>query len=88
MIPYLFYLKEILLLNESMYGYSMIKPMYFSTVGADSSLGDDYPEVQISSGLIKGIKMTSFWTNQTFYAFQGVPYAAPPIGDLRFKVTI
>lgn len=68
-----------------MYGFSMIKPMHFSTVGADSSLGDEYPEVQISSGLIKGIKMASFWTNQTFYAFRGVPYAAPPIGDLRFK---
>lgn len=83
-----FFLKELFLLNDSMYSFSMIKPMHFSTVGADSSLGDDYPEVQISSGLIKGIKMSSFWTNQTFYAFRGVPYAAPPIGDLRFKVTI
>lgn len=59
---------------------------FFSTVGADSNLGDGYAMVQISSGPIRGIKTTSSWTNQTFYAFRGVPYAAPPIGDLRFKV--
>lgn len=37
--------------------------------------------------------LTSFellqsWKNTPFYGFQGIRYAEPPIGQLRFKVNI
>ncbi|XP_020714307.1 esterase B1 isoform X2 [Ceratitis capitata] len=35
-------------------------------------------------GKIKGIKRKSIY-NHNFYAFEGVPYAKPPIGELRFR---
>ncbi|XP_063925055.1 carboxylic ester hydrolase-like isoform X1 [Zophobas morio] len=41
--------------------------------------------VQLPTGQIRGREDTTI-ENKSFYAFQGVPYAAPPIGELRFKV--
>lgn len=37
-------------------------------------------------GPIKGIQMTSR-DGRRFNAFLGIPFAKPPVGDLRFKVT-
>jgi hypothetical protein len=44
------------------------------------------PIVQIQEGSIRGTTLTSVRSNRTFFAFMGIPYAKPPIGDLRFKV--
>ena len=40
------------------------------------------PRVMLKLGIIEGV---SFGTGQTGAAFLGVPYAAPPVGDLRWK---
>jgi hypothetical protein len=44
------------------------------------------PIVQIYEGSIRGTTLTSVRSNRTFFAFMGIPYAKPPVGDLRFKV--
>ncbi|KAJ3652656.1 hypothetical protein Zmor_018603 [Zophobas morio] len=45
-------------------------------------LGD--PTVQLPNGQISGFQTTTL-ENNALYAFLGIPYAAPPVGDLRFK---
>uniref|UniRef100_A0A1A9V9U0 Carboxylic ester hydrolase n=1 Tax=Glossina austeni TaxID=7395 RepID=A0A1A9V9U0_GLOAU len=40
--------------------------------------------LEISQGLIKGLKCTSLY-DQIYYSFEGIPYAQPPVGSLRFK---
>lgn len=47
---------------------------------------DDPLVVQTSYGPVRGYSFVSSWTKQTVYAFQGIRYAAPPVGNLRFKV--
>ncbi|KAJ4451370.1 hypothetical protein ANN_02832 [Periplaneta americana] len=42
------------------------------------------PTVYIEQGALEGTLMTSRY-GRTYYAFQGVPYAQPPVGELRFK---
>lgn len=42
--------------------------------------------LQIYQGQIKGSILISR-NKRNFYAFQGIPYAKPPINDLRFKVS-
>lgn len=37
-------------------------------------------------GLVKGVKKTSV-LDCSYNAFLGIPYAKPPVGDLRFKVS-
>ncbi|XP_063224005.1 juvenile hormone esterase-like isoform X2 [Bacillus rossius redtenbacheri] len=41
------------------------------------------PVVRVRQGLVRGSAMTSL-RGRRFLAFRGVPYARPPLGDLRF----
>lgn len=43
--------------------------------------------VRIKSGQVKGYKIASSY-NYQYYNFLGIPYAKPPIGELRFKVCV
>ena len=43
------------------------------------------PEVTIHQGTLRGCTGTDLRGN-AFLKFQGIPYAKPPLGDLRFKV--
>lgn len=42
--------------------------------------------VQTNLGAVKGITMTST-EGHKFYAYRGIPYAQPPLGNLRFRVS-
>lgn len=42
--------------------------------------------VQTEMGPVRGLCQQSF-VGEKFYRFRGIPYAKPPIGDLRFKVS-
>ena len=44
------------------------------------------PLVKIPLGLLQGTYLSSA-NGRKFAAFQGIPYADPPTGDLRFKVS-
>ena len=51
--------------------------------------GDDdviHKIVQTNNGLVRGKQLLTLFDNVPYYAFKGIPYAKPPIGDLRFKV--
>ncbi|XP_068206152.1 juvenile hormone esterase-like [Palaemon carinicauda] len=40
-------------------------------------------EVKYSQGIIVGVRES--YNSRQYYAFRGIPYAKPPVGDLRFK---
>lgn len=42
--------------------------------------------IDTNYGQVRGIHETSLLTEKSYYSFRGIPYAKPPIGDLRFKV--
>lgn len=43
-------------------------------------------EVQVSQGWLQGEVSNLVTGDGQYYSFKGIPYAAPPLGDLRFKV--
>lgn len=42
--------------------------------------------VKTKSGLVKGFKIASHY-DYKYFNFLGIPYAKPPVGELRFKVS-
>jgi hypothetical protein len=44
------------------------------------------PQVTVEQGALRGHYLTSRKGRQ-FVGFQGVPYAKPPLGEMRFKVS-
>lgn len=48
---------------------------------------NEYPEVVTDLGTIKGSDMVSHH-GKPFFAFRGIRYAQPPVGELRFKVCL
>nr|WCJ12952.1 carboxylesterase [Dendroctonus armandi] len=46
------------------------------------------PIVSITDGRVQGIVNSSVGSNREYYAYRGIPFANPPIGNLRFKAPI
>lgn len=55
-----------------------------ATTSADDD--DEHKIVETKNGQVRGIRKTTLLKNIPFYSFKGIPYAKPPIGELRFKV--
>lgn len=47
-----------------------------------------YKTVETDKGSVRGIQRETLVHKRKFYSFKGIPYAKPPVGKLRFKVTI
>ena len=56
--------------------------LHFGYIGISAAQRQEHPIVKIQSGVLEGIR---FDPNPNGAAFLGVPYAAPPIGELRWK---
>lgn len=44
--------------------------------------------VRTEYGDVEGITAKSIFGKRNYYSFKGIPYAKPPIDDLRFKVNL
>uniref|UniRef100_A0A1A9W1E4 carboxylesterase n=1 Tax=Glossina brevipalpis TaxID=37001 RepID=A0A1A9W1E4_9MUSC len=45
---------------------------------------NEYEIINTNYGRVKGVKRKTIY-DQFYYAFEGIPYAKPPIGELRFR---
>lgn len=43
--------------------------------------------MKTAMGQIKGAKRMTVWNN-SYYSFEGIPFAKPPLGDLRFRAPV
>lgn len=60
-------------------------PLLFAFVTFNLVIAQD-PLIEISQGVLRGFPLRNR-DGGTFYGFRSIPYAQPPIGDLRFKVS-
>lgn len=47
----------------------------------------DFVVVETTSGQLRGRKAFTVLNQTPYFTFRGIPYAQPPIGELRLKVT-
>ena len=52
---------------------------------AQSHFDEASPIVQTQQGSVQGLVQSTAEGN-AFYSFLGIPFAKPPVGDLRYKV--
>lgn len=50
------------------------------------SLAVDHPVVETTLGKVQGFTSTSR-SGRQYFSFTGIPYASPPVGELRFQVS-
>lgn len=70
---------------------SVISVLYTVLVLLNSAFKNDtqlaiYKTIETENGAVRGKLDRTFLQNMPYYAFKGIPYAKPPIGELRFKV--
>ncbi|XP_060657746.1 esterase B1 isoform X1 [Drosophila nasuta] len=41
--------------------------------------------LETKCGKVKGMERKTFYDGESYYSFEGIPYAKPPIGELRFR---
>lgn len=51
-----------------------------------SVTGTELPTIALQQGTLQGINFKTVWGKE-YLAFLGIPYAKPPVGDLRFRVS-
>lgn len=74
--------------SASLWSIFSISLVIIQIIGArESLLPDEDAVVGICRGNVKG-QIQFSRSNRTFYAFKGIPYAKPPVGKLRFKVSL
>jgi len=78
-VPTLIYLlKDYLMFRLKMWTASIISILFLSAVICD-------PVVRITKGAIRGLTSKSR-DDRDFYSFTAIPYAKPPVDELRFEV--
>lgn len=45
-----------------------------------------YKVTNTNYGPVKGMKLLSKYDGKEFYSYRGIPYAKPPVGELRYRV--
>ena len=46
----------------------------------------EYKIISTANGKVQGKKTLTVIEGVEYYSFRGIPFAQPPVGDLRFKV--
>lgn len=54
---------------------------------APSSVNTTFSITNTSKGQVRGRRAFSIYDRVPYYAFRGIPYAQPPVGELRFQVS-
>lgn len=68
-------------------GPAFVSCLALIAVFVGNCLGSEYPEVNSPLGRVRGYYRTTDG-GRNISAFEGVPFAKPPVGELRFEVSL
>lgn len=56
------------------------------SINANKKSSNEYKVVHTNYGYIRGKRMVTLYDNGQYFSYKGIPYAKPPIDELRFMV--
>lgn len=56
------------------------------SINAHKKSSNEYKVVHTNYGYVRGKRMVTLFDNGQYFAYKGIPYAKPPIDELRFMV--
>lgn len=65
----------------------LIASLFLVTITWNGILCDKTVKLVLDQGVLSGTVETSFLEQKAYHAFRGIPYAEPPVGELRFLVS-
>lgn len=68
------------------FAFALALPLWFALLSNGVNGDADVVEIDIESGRIRGKQASTVYQEKPYYSFRGIPFARPPIKDLRFKV--
>lgn len=68
--------------------YSIINYTFLLLLTRATIFAQENPIVKVDNGLIKGARSKAVNGNVICHSFRGIPYAQPPVGELRFRVSL
>lgn len=71
------------IINSSLI-YLCLTPLL--AANGSGSIDDIYKTVEIKDGAVRGLMNRTILNQKDFFSFRGIPFAKPPVGELRFKV--
>lgn len=64
-------------------------PLFSVLLLFDWSLAAEFsPVIETTKGPVKGLVLTSSRESKKYHSYRGIPYGKPPVGYLRFRVSI
>lgn len=75
------------IVNNKMNGIIFLS-IFFSVLTLNNADIQRTTVIQTNSGPVQGATLTTVWNDIEYSSFKGIPYAAPPIGNRRFRVKI
>lgn len=65
--------------------YLVVQSLMVFTISA-TEIERKFHTVQTQSGIVRGESKQTLFLEKSYFAFKGIPYATPPVNELRFKV--
>lgn len=63
----------------------VVATVYSETIVVNN---ESYQIVHTQYGTVRGRENVTLFDGRVYYSFRGIPYAKPPVNELRFKVSV
>ncbi|KAK9719902.1 Carboxylesterase family [Popillia japonica] len=77
-------LQESAIMCSRFYANIIFSLIIFTLIYEDVLANHQHKTIRLKDGEIRGRQRTTIDKGKLYYSFQGIPYAKPPVGDLRF----
>lgn len=69
-----------------MFGQLLLWPLLIVIISVNCHNLNNNLHVETESGPVRGVALKTLVKNKDYIAYRGIPFAEPPLGELRYRV--